>query len=95
MLAILQEPNHAGCWARNSHQRCLRFQLMRRLATHDTCLCRRAKRLKKLKRMLTSSSTQVASTRLTNRTWMVLGLLVGIHIAGYAIISTQVQTRFA
>ena len=45
--------------------------------------------------MLTCGTAQSASILLKTRTWLVLGVLLGAHIAGYAIISTQVQARFA
>lgn len=45
--------------------------------------------------MVTCNTAQIATLRLTTRTWVILGLMLAAHIAGYVIISTQVQSRFA
>jgi hypothetical protein len=55
----------------------------------------RAKRLKKLNRMLTSSGAQSATARFKRQTWLVIGVLLAAHIMGYAVLSTQIQSRFA
>jgi hypothetical protein len=54
----------------------------------------RAKRLKKLSRMLTSSGAQSATLRFKSQTWLVVGVLLAAHVMGYAVLSTQIQSRF-
>jgi hypothetical protein len=55
---------------------------------------RRAKRLKKLARMLTCSAAQSATLRFKRYTWLMLGLILATHIVGYAVISTEISGRF-
>ncbi|GBF97004.1 hypothetical protein Rsub_09801 [Raphidocelis subcapitata] len=55
---------------------------------------RRAKRLKKLNRMMTSSAAQSATTRFKRQTWAVIAIILGAHVTGYAVLSTQIEKRF-
>jgi hypothetical protein len=57
-------------------------------------LPRRAKRLKKLNRMMTSSAAQSSTLRFKQQTWLCFGVILVAHVVGYAILSTQIQKRF-
>jgi len=58
--------------------------------THD----RRAKRLKKLNRIMTSSSAQSSTLRFKHQTWLVIAIILGAHVMGYAVLSTEIERRF-
>ncbi|KAI8467685.1 MAG: hypothetical protein J3K34DRAFT_523567 [Monoraphidium minutum] len=55
---------------------------------------RRAKRLKKLNRMMTSSAAQSSTLRFKRQTWFIIGIILAAHVMGYAILSTQIKLRF-
>jgi hypothetical protein len=56
---------------------------------------RRAKRLKKLSRMLTSSIAQSATNTWKRHTLYLLAIIVVAHIACFAVVSTQLDARHA
>jgi hypothetical protein len=60
-------------------------------------LCRRAKRLRKLSRMLTSSIAQSATNtcQWKRHTLYLLAIIVAAHIACFAVVSTQLYARHA
>jgi len=58
--------------------------------------CRRAKRLKKLTRMLTSKAAQTATDRFRSHTWALIAVLMVAHVACFGVLMYQVSaaTRF-
>eukprot|EP00775_Hariotina_reticulata_P007054 gene7054-7268_t len=54
----------------------------------------RAKRLKKLSRMIQSTAAQSASTRWRQHSLLLLGLLFIAHLVGFAVVVTQINLRF-
>jgi hypothetical protein len=56
---------------------------------------RRAKRLKKLTRMFTSSAAQSATIAFRQRTWLITAVILTAHLIGFAILVTQIQQRYA
>lgn len=57
-------------------------------------LCRRAKRLKKLKKMMTCTSAQSAALRFRSHTLVIIAIMLVAHLVGYIIVSTQISSRF-
>jgi hypothetical protein len=57
-------------------------------------VCRRAKRLRKLSRMMTSRLAQTATEAFREHTWGVLALLVVAHVACFAVLVIQVTSRY-
>ncbi len=57
--------------------------------------CRRVKRLKKVWRMLASSIAQAATNSWKYRTLYVLGIILVAHVACFAVIVTQINSRHA
>eukprot|EP00775_Hariotina_reticulata_P001355 gene1355-1696_t len=55
---------------------------------------RRAKRLKKLTRMMTSTAANMAAARFKKHTYMLTLLILGAHILCFAILYSQVDARF-
>jgi len=53
--------------------------------------CRRAKRLRKLTKMLTSRLAQTATYLFAQHTWIVLLLLMLAHIVCFAVLTIQVS----
>jgi hypothetical protein len=45
--------------------------------------------------MLTSGPAQSATLRFQRVTWLALLLMVIVHIAGYAVVTTQIESRYA
>ncbi|KIY97575.1 hypothetical protein MNEG_10388 [Monoraphidium neglectum] len=56
---------------------------------------RRSKILRKLRRLLTGTTAQSASIRFRTHTWAVILLALTVHVVGFAVISTQIQSRYA
>jgi hypothetical protein len=56
---------------------------------------RRAKTLRKLEHLLTSGPAQSATLRFQRVSLLALALLVAVHLAGFAIITTQIESRYA
>jgi hypothetical protein len=56
---------------------------------------RRAKRLKKLTRLFTSTTAQSATTRFRQRTWLITFIILGAHLAAFAVLVTQIESRYA
>jgi hypothetical protein len=57
-------------------------------------MCRRAKRLKKLNRMMTSSAAQTATERFRKHTlYLVLAILVA-HVVCFVILMTGINARY-
>lgn len=54
---------------------------------------RRAKRLKKLTRLFTSSTAQSATICFRQRTWLLVLTILGAHMAAFAVLVTQVRGR--
>eukprot|EP00775_Hariotina_reticulata_P003515 gene3515-3785_t len=55
---------------------------------------RRAKRLKKLTRMMTSTAANMAAVRFKNHTYMLALLILGAHVLCFAILYSQIDARF-
>lgn len=55
---------------------------------------RRAKRLKKLNRMMTSSVAQAAAERFKRHTLMLTGLLTIVHVVCFVVLITQINARY-
>jgi hypothetical protein len=55
---------------------------------------RRAKRLKKLTRMMTSTAANLAAVRFKNHTYLLTLLITGAHILCFAILYSQVDARY-
>lgn len=63
---------------------------------HDTHNSRRrAKILRKLARLMTGPAAQSATLRYKSVTWIVIAALVGVHILGFAIVTTQIESRYS
>lgn len=58
-------------------------------------VCRRAKRLKKLNRMVQSSAAQQATTTWRRHTLVLLGIILLAHIVCFAVLTTQIDKRYA
>lgn len=56
--------------------------------------CRRAKRLKKLNRMMQSSIVQQASNRWRVHTLILMAVIVVAHIVSYVVLTTSVNSRY-
>lgn len=56
--------------------------------------CRRAKRLKKLKRMMTGSLAQVAAERFRKHTYLVVLLLIAAHTTCFGVLVTNIVSRY-
>jgi hypothetical protein len=56
---------------------------------------RRVKRLKKVSRMLASSFAQAATLSWKQRTLYLLAVILAAHVACFAVIVTQVESRHA
>ncbi len=54
---------------------------------------RRAKRLKRLTRLLTSSTAQAASRRFASHTKMLLAVMLSVHFACFLVLMTQVADK--
>jgi len=63
--------------------------------THNTQHNRRAKILKKLERLLTSGAAQSSTIRFKRGIWVSMLLLIAIHVAGFAIVTTQIESRYS
>jgi hypothetical protein len=57
-------------------------------------LCRRAKRLKKLNRMMQSNAAQQASNAWRSRTLMLLGVVLVAHVVCFAVLTIEVDRRY-
>ena len=44
--------------------------------------------------MLASSAAQSATLRFKRQTWAVVALLLVAHVIGFAVLTTQVETRY-
>eukprot|EP00775_Hariotina_reticulata_P003511 gene3511-3781_t len=55
---------------------------------------RRAKRLKKLSKMMTSSTANVASERFRKHTYLLALLIIGAHVMCFTILYTEVDVRY-
>jgi len=56
---------------------------------------RRAKRLKKLTRLFTSSTAQSATITFRQRTWLLTVIILGAHLVAFTILVTQIESRYA
>lgn len=56
--------------------------------------CRRAKRLKKLVRMMTSRTAHTATESFRKTTWLVVLGLTLAHVLCFVILTTQIQARY-
>lgn len=45
--------------------------------------------------MITSAAAQSETLRFSRLTWLVIGLALGVHIMGFAIITTQIEFRYS
>ncbi|GBF92718.1 hypothetical protein Rsub_05087, partial [Raphidocelis subcapitata] len=55
---------------------------------------RRAKRLKKLSRLFTCSTAQSATISFRQRTWLLAFIILGAHLAAFAVLVTQIEARY-
>lgn len=62
---------------------------------HSQPACRRAKRLKKLSRLFTSSAAQSATITFKQRTWILTFIILAAHLVGFTILVTQIESRYA
>ncbi|GBF95600.1 hypothetical protein Rsub_08582 [Raphidocelis subcapitata] len=65
-------------------------------AEEELCVdYRRAKTLRKLERLLTGTAAQSATTRFRRTTILAMLALVAVHVAGFAIVTTQIESRYS
>jgi type VI protein secretion system component VasF len=61
---------------------------------HLCAACRRAKRLKKLVRLLTGSAAQSTTLRFYQHTWVLVLLAIVAHVACFIALTLEINSRY-